>query len=275
MTAHVHSVKDKLPVINIEPISLGGRRVYPIPEIGNLASVTEINKTTMGVWQEFLRNWYADTERRAIFTTVEQHHAWGKDLTGEQFVAMIEKHLGEGRAAIKEMEKAGDIGTAAHKMIRWHLRTVLGIETDPMPQLQSGASLAYAAWFKWWESSGYKPIAVEQVVWDKEHRYAGTVDCFAERGGKISLLDWKSSKHIYLEHHVQVAAYVKAAHNFIPVNHARIVRIPKSLDNIAIEDRQLGELYDPVKRKMFSLTYEQLLQIFTNNRSTYELIFER
>jgi hypothetical protein len=50
----------------------------------------------------------------------------------------------------------------------------------------------------------------EQRVYNRVDRYAGTVDCIADLNGVRTVIDWKTSKGIYPEYHLQVAAYAQA-----------------------------------------------------------------
>lgn len=50
----------------------------------------------------------------------------------------------------------------------------------------------------------------EARIYNRLDRYAGTVDCIATVNGVKSVIDWKTSKGIYPEYHLQVAAYAKA-----------------------------------------------------------------
>lgn len=47
----------------------------------------------------------------------------------------------------------------------------------------------------------------EVTVYSREHGYAGTLDAIAELGGRTVLLDFKTSKGVYHEYALQLAAY--------------------------------------------------------------------
>jgi len=78
-----------------------------------------------------------------------------------------------------------------------------------------------------------RPIRVEDRVWSRRYGYAGTTDLLAEVDGVLTLVDFKTSKAIYAESTLQVAAYVMALEE---MGHERatrgmIVRIPKTADS--------------------------------------------
>lgn len=255
---------------------------YPIPDVGNLPRVTTIIDSTVGVWGHFLQRWYATTERTAVLATVKQlvDTGWLKDMKGEQAVAAIEEHLGEGRAAVKKMEEAADIGTQVHRHIQAYLRREMG-QSFAFPILSEGATLATMAWEEWWRSSGYKPVRIEQVIWNEACQgYAGCVDLLAERpDGSLWLLDWKSSNYILLKHHIQVAAYLEAIRQWRDVQGATIVRVPKTLpppgEDITIETRELGQLYDPNKRVEFTVPFPKLMESFNAAATLYRTFVDR
>ena len=66
-------------------------------------------------------------------------------------------------------------------------------------------------WFKWWiQNPKIKPLHTELKVWSEQYRYQGTLDCIGQVGKKLIVIDWKSSKNIYPEMGMQLAAYAEA-----------------------------------------------------------------
>ncbi|MEK7465313.1 MAG: hypothetical protein AAB631_00890 [Patescibacteria group bacterium] len=54
------------------------------------------------------------------------------------------------------------------------------------------------------------PAYVEHRLVNYEHRYAGTLDAVALIGGKLGILDIKTSKEIYRDYNLQTSAYLAA-----------------------------------------------------------------
>ncbi len=54
------------------------------------------------------------------------------------------------------------------------------------------------------------PEFVERRLANHEHRYAGTLDAIAMIGGKLGILDIKTSQSIYRDYNLQTAAYLAA-----------------------------------------------------------------
>ena len=55
-----------------------------------------------------------------------------------------------------------------------------------------------------------KPELVERRIVSYDHRYAGTVDAIAMIGGKVGVLDIKTSQAVYRDYNLQTSAYVDA-----------------------------------------------------------------
>lgn len=63
---------------------------------------------------------------------------------------------------------------------------------------------------QWCDEVKPKFLVSEHTVFNKEHRYAGTLDAMCEIGGEIWLIDYKTSSDIYLNHRVQISSYFHA-----------------------------------------------------------------
>jgi hypothetical protein len=57
------------------------------------------------------------------------------------------------------------------------------------------------------------PELVERRIVNRDHRYAGTVDAIARIGGKLGVLDIKTSQSIYRDYNLQTSAYMDALKN--------------------------------------------------------------
>ena len=76
----------------------------------------------------------------------------------------------------------------------------------------------------------------------------------------------KTSKGVYDSHHLQVAAYLHAGRNFAPLRWAKIVRLPKKIDDPNFEVVPLGKLYDR------TLTEEELMEAFRSCLTLHRLL---
>jgi hypothetical protein len=86
----------------------------------------------------------------------------------------------------------------------------------------------------WAREADVRPLAIEQTVYHPRLGYAGTLDLVAHVGGKLAVVDFKTSKSVYAESHLQNIAYQDA---LIEMGHWKaeigyICRIPKVLSDI-------------------------------------------
>jgi hypothetical protein len=278
----VFELGERLPWPNPASIPITGRgqnRRYATPD-GPLPSVTTALKV-LGLSTEGLVRWSANLERTACLAAcADAYDTQGRDFwNGITFAAHVESHLGKARAHARVNEKAKDIGSAAHEMVRWTLRNTLGADAGIKPALGDESTLAFMAFEDWWGKSGLKPVRSEQPVWDPEWGYAGTIDLVAEHPTEgLGVVDLKTSSGLYDESHLQVAAYVRAGRRHADLKWAKLVRLPKSLDDPllktqGVEVRELGDLMprfgDDRRRR---LTYDQLLQAFRHALGAWELL---
>ncbi len=102
-------------------------------------------------------------------------------------------------------DKAADTGTIAHQ---WIERWIGGAKEDPPENPESAA--AVRAFFEWWHGHNINVIASERVLFSKANWYAGTVDLICEVDGDLTIVDFKTSKAIYDDMGLQLAAYQNA-----------------------------------------------------------------
>lgn len=103
-------------------------------------------------------------------------------------------------------KEAADDGTQVHAMIEHRIRKMLGQDT-PRPQISEAAAFREAGWERWARDAKLTPIMVEGRVANRDLGYVGTFDLLAVVGGKLGIWDWKKSKGIWPEHHLQSMAY--------------------------------------------------------------------
>lgn len=176
-----------------------------------------IENTTKAAVMEAAADLYVDLQRLPPMSRVA-------------YVASLEQRLGRARATERESQKALEIGSQAHALIEWTLRRQLGQVVGPRPATTPPAEWAFMAFEDWAQSVDLQPIVIEQTVWSRTHRYAGTMDVLAMVNGRRTLLDWKTSKGIYAEYELQAAAYQHALETMghgVCDGGALIVRLPK------------------------------------------------
>lgn len=134
-----------------------------------------------------------------------------------------------GRDTNKIKDETAAIGSLAHHLIESELKYV-----DPDLADYTGAQLqraehALKAFHDWRDQHELTPFLVEGQLVSEAHGFGGTIDCWAELDGERQLLDFKTSRGIWLEHRIQVAAYWKLLQeNGHEVKGVRILRIPRT-----------------------------------------------
>ena len=109
-------------------------------------------------------------------------------------------------AAKKTMKTRADFGSLMHKSIEVLLKGE-EIHTENYDKLLIDDLELFREWQK---ENDVEVEAIEQHLWSDKYLYAGTCDCIAKVNGKLLILDWKTSKAIYPEYFLQLAAYVMA-----------------------------------------------------------------
>lgn len=100
----------------------------------------------------------------------------------------------------RDKTRAANTGTLLHRAaeaITGHGRFQVSPESAPLVRQFQAFLEAHQPYF----------LHREVTVYSREHGYAGTLDAIAEIDGRTVLLDFKTSKHVYAEHALQLAAY--------------------------------------------------------------------
>jgi hypothetical protein len=128
-------------------------------------------------------------------------------------------------------DEAGDFGTRAHQLIQDWLERDRDVPFAP-PDSDLDIAPVLDAFLDWYKGSGLLIQVAESRVYSLAHRYAGTMDAMAYRGGKRVILDWKTSSGLYPEMALQVAAYAKAYEEMsgLAVDEAWVIRFAKKPD---------------------------------------------
>lgn len=129
------------------------------------------------------------------------------------------------RQWVKRSDKGKDVGTMTHTLVEAFLRGVEVPRSDfvdeEVPETAENWKMAQKALesFKiWWNSLESKEIiGLEQPVYSRSMRYAGTYDLMAKINGKTYMLDIKTTNAskkaplgIYAEYFLQLGAYSHA-----------------------------------------------------------------
>jgi predicted RecB family nuclease len=120
-----------------------------------------------------------------------------------------------------------------HKLIEWSLRLEIDQDPGPRPVANLESEISFTAYERWRSTVNLEPLEVEKTVFHSGLGYAGTMDLLARINGEIAVVDFKTSRSLYEEYDLQVAAYGMALDDMWegPVSRGYIVRIPKTPDD--------------------------------------------
>jgi len=113
----------------------------------------------------------------------------------------------QGIDSSKYTDSAARIGTLAHYMVQCYLS---GDATDFSEYSNTEidqAENALLSFFEWSKGHEIKPIFLEKGLVSETYQFGGTIDCYAEIDGKLTLCDFKTGSGIYEEHYYQLCAY--------------------------------------------------------------------
>jgi len=166
----------------------------------------------------------------------------------------------KGIDSTKYKDKMADIGTITHLLIMAEF-------TRKQPDLAdfANADIAQAqlclAKFKVWESEHKcEPVIVETPLTSDIYGYGGTPDFIGKVNGELELIDFKTSKAVYTDNFLQLAAYRQLAkERGLEINQARIIRVGKE-EGQGFEDRLVTKFDDEFKVFLNCLSIYNLLK---------------
>jgi hypothetical protein len=115
------------------------------------------------------------------------------------------------KAAQAATEQSAKEGTAIHEAVE-------GLLLNKNPEIPSEIAPAVKSFLEFYEKNNItvSPELIERRIINYDHRYAGTVDAIARIGGKLGVLDIKTSQAIYRDYSLQTSAYMDALKNEFP-----------------------------------------------------------
>jgi len=190
-----------------------------------------------------LIHWAANEERKLVSEAAADLYAdIGRagvpQLPRAAYLATLHARLGPTKAHLKARDHAADIGSGAHRLIEWAMRTAIGADAGPKPIVSNASLWAFMAFEDWAKSVCLKPVLIERTVYSTMHGFAGTLDVLARVNGVLTHIDFKTGKAVYAEAHLQSAAYQTALIEMgylPPAGGGLIVRLPKVESDPAFE----------------------------------------
>ena len=140
----------------------------------------------------------------SVTTIINGHLGWNK----QALLGWTKRMMLGGQDSDKVLDEASQIGTLLHLLIEGHQQG-FDIDTKDYSYNQEKAAMkAFAGYLQWYEKVKFKPLRNELVLVNEEMQVGGTIDCIARMGDDLVVVDWKTSRYLYAENKLQLAAYV-------------------------------------------------------------------
>ena len=139
----------------------------------------------------------------SVTTIISQHLGWNKNA----LLAWTKRMMLGGQDSDKVLSEASDIGTLLHLLIEGHQQG-FDVDTKDYSYNQEKAAMkAFAGYLQWYEKRKFKSLRNELVLVNEEMQVGGTIDSIGKMGDDLVVVDWKTSKYLYAENKLQLAAY--------------------------------------------------------------------
>jgi hypothetical protein len=194
------------------------------------------------------------------------------------------------RARFDASADATEIGSAAHEWFEDYIGFCIdGVEIEIIDEHDNGqpreAGVLYMpqdpavrsavqAFINWVTSHEIEWLWTEKRVYSRKHNFAGTADVAFRLDGKLYLGDFKTSKRIYKDYFLQLAAYAKALEE---MGHEKFyglwtIRVPKDGGGIEIMDNDHIEFFHFNTKRTYQmkLSIAKLFKYFLGLRLAYE-----
>lgn len=198
-------------------------------------------KIKIGFWEEQHRYATIETDKDGNFLSVKENWLvsvtgatgmidksrvlmyWASNLTKEYLYGNIEllkkstkdveiKGIVDNAVVQHRLvkEEAAAIGTQVHEWCEEYINAKpKDRKTLALPE-EERALNGVTAFLSWVNTHKVKFIDTEKLVYSKKHDYVGLLDLKAIVDGKLTLVDFKTSKGVYPEYYIQVSSYLKA-----------------------------------------------------------------
>jgi hypothetical protein len=112
-------------------------------------------------------------------------------------------------ASQKELERAGEIGSATHAWIERYLAARSTKQGWPLPPTDPQVRMRAKAARDWIKQSDIKPFGVERILYSRRNRVIGTTDLTTALTiqERTAVCDFKTSRSLHRTYELQLAAY--------------------------------------------------------------------
>lgn len=158
----------------------------------------------------------------------------------------------------KVLEEKAEHGTYVHELFYEYMFKEGKLFDVSQPGMLDNIKAYLANFKKFLEEYNIKPIWGEKSF--TTNTYGGTVDLLCEIDGKLTILDFKTSKKFYSSHFIQLGAYIQLLdYNDIHVEQVGIVQVGD--DEIKLLTKQKDEM-------------DIYVDLFNNLANTFYMIYD-
>lgn len=154
------------------------------------------------------------------------------------------------KARFRKSKEALNIGSDAHDWLERYVKSkVLNYQPPELPTYPPVLN-AVQSYLDWERGQDIKYLSSERVIYGRAANYCGTCDLTLDWNGRFTVADFKTSKDIYPEYWLQVAAYANAITEEDRLNERpqlAIIRIPKDGEAVEIQSVDDEEYFDLLK----------------------------
>jgi hypothetical protein len=134
----------------------------------------------------------------------------------------------QGIDSTKYKDKLADVGSITHLRILHHLENTSPDLSEYAPADIKLSDNCMLSFYEWEKTHKLEPIALETPWVSAKYNYGGTEDFLGYINGRLEIMDFKTGG-IYLSAILQAAALRQLAQELgHPVEHARILSIPRA-----------------------------------------------
>ena len=144
---------------------------------------------------------------RGVTTIIGNNLGWNKNV----LMAWARKKALEGKDPDKIKQEAADIGTMAHTLIEAHITKTKIDEGEFKPNYLTIARKCFQGYLDWEKENKFTNVKSEVGLVSEKYQFGGTIDKIGESSKGLTLVDFKTSSGIYVDHKIQVSAYHQLA----------------------------------------------------------------
>ena len=200
--------------VTVDPVGPENPAIYT----AELPSVTTILRQSDGSAVDPISRWSVNQALDYI-NTESTHGEYATKIITNDVLSEAKK------APMVELKKAGDRGTALHKAMEMYFSKEAILTQEIVEHLHKEGFETIAIdkalnclgeIFTWIGKLGYKVVATELPVYDKNLQVAGTIDMLLSNNkDTVYICDLKTGKNIYKKDGMQVGAYLSAVVNML------------------------------------------------------------